>query len=110
MANKVLVTIGGEEYPLVADESAAYMQRVGAYVSDKMDEVIAGSRVGRFDAAILTALNIADELFKQQQSAEQLRVQIKTYLDEAGKAQSEVSELKREIFRLQQKLEKQSHA
>ena len=41
MANKVLVTIGGEEYPLVADESAAYMQRVGAYVSDKMDEVIA---------------------------------------------------------------------
>ena len=31
--------------------------------------------------------------------------QIKGYLDEAGKAQNQVSELKREVFRLQQKLE-----
>lgn len=105
MANRVVVTICGEEYTFVAEESAAYMQRVGSYVSDKMEEVLAGSRVGRTDAAVLTAANIADELFKAQTAAEQLRGQIKGYLDEAGKAQSEVSELKREVFRLQQKLE-----
>lgn len=45
------------------------------------------------------------ELFKAQAAAEQLRSQIKGYLDEAGKAQAEVSELKREVFRLQQKLD-----
>ena len=56
-------------------------------------------------AAVLTAANIADELFKAQAAAEQLRSQIKGYLDEASKAQSEVSELKREIFRLQQRLD-----
>ena len=39
-------------------------------------------------------------------AAEQLRSQIKGYLDQASKAQAEVSELKREIFRLQQKLDK----
>ena len=55
-----------------------------------------------------SAANIADELFKAQAAAEQLRSQIKGYLDEAGKAQSEVSELKREVFRLQQKLENKS--
>ena len=51
------------------------------------------------------APRLTDELFKSQAAAEQLRSQIKGYLDEASKAQAEVSELKREIFRLQQRLD-----
>lgn len=108
MANRVVVNICGEEYTFIAEESASYMQRVGAYVGDKMQEVLSGTKVGRTDAAVLTAANIADELFKAQAAAEQLRGQIKGYLDEASKAQSEVSELKREIFRLQQRLDHQN--
>ena len=104
MANRVVVNICGEEYTFVAEESASYMQKVGSYVSEKMDEVLNGAKVGRSDAAILT-----DELFKAQAAAEQLRSQIKGYLDEAGKAQAEVSELKREVFRLQQKLDQKNH-
>ena len=97
MANRVVVNICGEEYTFIAEESASYMQRVGAYVDEKMQEVLSGTKVGRTDAAVLTAANIADELFKAQSAAEQLRSQIKGYLDEASKAQSEVSE--REEFR-----------
>ena len=67
--------------------------------------MLSGAKVGRTDAAVLTAANITDELFRTQAVAEQLRVQIKEYLDQASKAQSEVSELKREVFRLQQRLE-----
>ena len=109
MANRVVVNICGEEYTFVAEESASYMQKVGSYVSEKMDEVLNGAKVGRSDAAILTAANITDELFKAQAAAEQLRSQIKGYLDEAGKSQAEVSELKREVFRLQQKLDQKNH-
>ena len=105
MANRVTVTICGEEYTFVAEESAAYMQKVGTYVGDKMNEVLTSAKVGRTDAAVLTAANIADELFKAQEANQQLRSQIKGYLDEAGRAQAEVSELKREIFRMQQKLD-----
>ena len=105
MANHVVVTICGEDYTFVAEESAAYMQKVGSYVNDKMTEILDTAKVGRVDAAVLTAVNLADELFKAQTAAEQLRSQIKGYLDEAGKAQNQVSELKREVFRLQQKLE-----
>ena len=105
MANRVVVTICGEDYTFVAEESTSYMQKVGAYVGDKMNEILNTAKVGRTDAAVLTAANIADELFKSQAAAEQLRSQIKGYLDEAGKAQAEVSELKREVFRLQQKLD-----
>lgn len=109
MANRVVVTICGEDYTFVAEESTSYMQKVGAYVGDKMTEILNGAKVGRTDAAVLTAANIADELFKAQAASEQLRSQIKGYLDEAGKAQAEVSELKREIFRLQQKLDGRNH-
>ena len=109
MENRVVVSICGEDYTFVAEEAPSYMQRVGSYVSEKMEAVLSGARVGRTDAAVLTAANIADELFKAQSAAEQLRSQIKGYLDEAGKAQAEVSELKREIFRLQQKLDGRNH-
>ena len=81
------------------------MQKVGSYVSDKMTDVMNAAKVGRTDAAVLTAVNLTDELFKAQTAAEQLRGQIKGYLDEASKAQAEVSELKREVFRLQQRLD-----
>ena len=106
MANRIVLNICGEEYTFVAEEAPSSMQKVGAYVNQKMNEVLDGAHVGRTDAAILTAANITDELFKEQASAEQLRSQIKQYLDEAGKAQAEASELRREVFRLQQKLEK----
>lgn len=108
MENRVVVTISGEDYTFVAEESPAYMQKVGAYVDGKMQGILAGAHVGGTAAAVLTAVNIADELFKEQSASAELRSQIKRYLDEAGKAQSEVSELKREVFRLQQRLDNRS--
>lgn len=105
MNNRVTMTICGDDYNFVADESPEYMEKVGAYVGKKMDELLTGAKVGRTDAAVLTAVNIADELFKSYDAAEKLRAQIKGYVDEASRAQAEASELKREVFRLQQKLE-----
>ena len=105
MENRIVVTICDQEYTLVAEESASYMQKVGSYVSEMMEEILATARVGRTDAAVLTAVNLADELFKEQSASEALRVQIQQALSEAGQAQNEVSELKREVFRLQQRLD-----
>ena len=106
MENRITVTICGEEYTFTADESPAYMQKVAAMVDGRMSEILANTHVSRADAAILAAMNIADEYCKNQSSGENLRAQLKGYLDEAGKAKAEVSELKREIFRLQQQLAK----
>ena len=105
MDHRVTVTICGNEYTFVAEEDSTYVEKVAAYVDRKMTETLEATKAGQTDAAVLTAANIADELFKAQAAAEQLRGQIKGYLDEAGKAQAEVSELKREVFRLQQKLD-----
>ncbi len=102
MANRITVSICGEDYTLVAEESTAYMEQVAALVDKRMKEVISGVKVGRNDAAVLAAVNLADELLKNEQSAENLRRQVKSYLDEAAQAKSEVSDLKRQLFRAQQ--------
>lgn len=102
MANRVTMNICGEDYTLVAEESAVYMEKVGTMVNDKMTELMESARVGRTDAAVLAAVNIADELFKAQDAAENLRRQLKVYLDEATQAKNEASELKRQLFKAQQ--------
>ncbi|MBE7004118.1 MAG: cell division protein ZapA [Ruminococcaceae bacterium] len=108
MENHVTVSICGEEYTLVAEEAPSYMQKVGKYVDAKLSELINTAKVGRSDAAVLTAVNIADEYFKEHEAAEKLRVQLKQYLDEANQAKNEVSALKRELVQLQnQKSKKQ---
>ena len=101
MANRVTMNICGEEYTLVADESSAYMAKVGALVDQRMSELMEAAHMGRSDAAVLAAVNIADELYKAQESAENLRRQLKTYLDEASQAKAEISELKRQLFKQQ---------
>lgn len=106
MGNKITVSICGEEYTFTAEESSSYMQKVAALVDAKMEEILSASHYSMMDAAILSAVNIADEYLKLQGSGENLRSQLKSYLDEANAAKAEVSELKREVFRLQQEITK----
>lgn len=106
MENRITVNIAGTDYTLMAEESPSYMQKVAAYVSEKMGVIMESGKISRMDAAVLAAANIADELYKEQSISENLRNQLKDYLDEANKAKSEASECRRELFKLQQKLEK----
>ena len=106
MENRITVSICGTEYTFTAEESPSYMQKVAAIVDDKMSAVLSHGRISRIDAAVLAAANLADALLKEQSSSENLRSQLKGYLDEANKAKAEASECRRELFKLQQKLEK----
>ena len=90
MENRITVSICDEEYTFVAEEAPSYMQKVGSYVNDKMSQ-------------LLDSAKVTDELFKEREAGDALRRQVKQYLDEAAQAKNEVSELKREIFKLQQK-------
>lgn len=103
MSNRITVTISGTEYTLMSEESPSYMQKVAMLVDEKMTDIMASGRVSRMDAAVLAAANLADELLKQQAAAENLRRQLKGYLDDAGKAKAELGECKRQLMKLQQK-------
>ena len=53
MENCIKVTICGEEYTLMAEESPSYMQKVAALVDTRMNTIMASGRFSRLDAAIL---------------------------------------------------------
>ena len=97
MANRVTMTICGTEYTLVAEEEAAYMEKIGNMVDAEMRSLMDGTHMSRDAAAVLAAVNLADQLTKAQDGAENLRRQVKTYLDEASQAKSEAAELRRKL-------------
>ena len=101
MKNRVTVTIAGHEYTLVATEEEGYVEKVAQHVDAQMKQVLSGARVSLVVGAVLTAANIADEYIKEVEASENLRRQLKEYLEEATKLKMELSEAKREIFKLQ---------
>lgn len=103
MKNKVTVTIAGQDYTLIADQDAAAVEKIAAHVDGKVREVMASGRLSLADSAILASMNIAEEYFKEVEASENLRRQLKEYLEEGAKVKQELSEAKREIFRLQNK-------
>lgn len=103
MKNKVTVTIADQQYTLIADQDAAAVERIAAHVDARVSEVMNGSHLSLADGAVLAAMNIAEEYFKEQEASENLRRQLKEYLEEGAKVKQELSEAKREIFRLQNK-------
>ena len=103
MQNRVTVTVGGLKYTLLTTEGEDYVHRVAAYVNEKLKETVRAGGISQMDSAILTAINIADDRFKEQEASENLRRQIKELLEESSRLKMELSEAKREVFKLQQK-------
>ena len=103
MKNKIVVSIGGRDYTMVASEDEGYVRRCAELVNKQLTEVSGGGKLSQADAAVLAAMNVADMLLKEQEASENLRRQIKDLLEENAKLKNELSESKREIFKLQQK-------
>ncbi len=71
--NKVTVNIYNEEYTVRGNENPEYMQMLGSYVDRRMRMI--GQRnhnLSTNKVAVLTALNLADELNKLQEDYDQL--------------------------------------
>ena len=100
MKNKVVVTISDWDYTMVAVEDENYVRKCAAHVDQQLRE-IANSRISQADAAVLAAMNSAVQYFRAQDAAENLRRQIKANLEEVNQLKMELSEAKREIFKLQ---------
>ncbi len=91
--------IAGEEYRIVSDESAEYMQNLARELDVKITSITKASRVSTTQAAVLVALQYADDAQKNSGSADTLRSQLKEYLEDAAQAKSERDFYKRELER-----------
>ncbi len=103
MKNKVTVTIYDHDYTLVATEDESYIRQVAAYLDGQLREVMASGRLSHADGAVLTAMNVSDRLFQEQHASENLRRQLKEEVDLSARLKMELSEARREIFKLENK-------
>ncbi len=76
------VEIFGERYTLRGTDSPDYLRRVAEYVDGKFQEVAKGSpALVSAKVAVLASLNIADELFKQNEAVRRQEDELLTRID-----------------------------
>jgi cell division protein ZapA len=77
MSKSTVVEILGQEYRVKGDSDVERIEMVGRYVDQKMRSLTKGTSLGSSTkVAILTALNIADELYEERQRAAELLRQV----------------------------------
>lgn len=77
--NDVQVIINGKVYTLSGSESEAYLQKVASYINSKFNEFEKLDSYRKLNSdyqGILLALNIADDLFKEQEKNQRLETSI----------------------------------
>lgn len=100
------VIIGGKVYTLSGYEGEEYLQRVAAYINNKINEFNAMEELRRFPSdmkATLLELNIADDYFKAKAQVEKLEQEIE-------QKDKEIYDLKHDLISNQIKAESDEQA
>lgn len=104
--NKLIVRINGHEYTMVGNESKDYLIKVADYVDEQMQVIIkANPKLSTTMAAVLTSLNIADELFKCSYELDEVNSKYKKPLQDLDDANTTVSDLRTSIDSKESKIE-----
>ena len=103
---KVKLVVGGAEYTLITDDDVKYVQELGKEVDNALEKIMKeNKRISTTQAAILLALNYADLYKKASAGADNLRSQIKDYLDDAASAKGKADLARHETEKLKKELD-----
>lgn len=104
--SKVRLNICGSSYVVNTSESEDHMKNLADRLNLDMNELMASSNsVSITTAAVMTALNYRDELEKASGSADNMRRQIKDYLEDAASAKMAAEEARRENASLKRRVD-----
>ena len=104
--NRIKLNICGSECVISSDDSESYIRSIGDEVEKAMEEILTkNERVSITMAAIITSLSFCDDSHKAAGGADNLRSQIKDYLEDSSRARTESEEAKREIERMRHEIQ-----
>ena len=108
MENKrVEVKINNVEYLLVTNEPEEYVQRVALLVNKRMGQIQEGNKqLSTAMTAVLAAINIADDLLKNESVLDNIREELRRYIDEAKTKGEALEEKKLEVETLKEDMHK----
>ncbi|WP_294491561.1 cell division protein ZapA [uncultured Ruminococcus sp.] len=100
------VFIMGKEYNLTSEDNKDYTEKLAEALDKRIRSMRARfSSLSVTDCAVLTALDCMDELGQQNRNIDNIRTQIKDYVDDAGRARNQAAAAQREIKILQERIE-----
>lgn len=103
--NRVHVKIGGASYTIVTEDDPEYVENLAEQINGEIRSICnANPSLSMTQAAVLVALDQADACKKASASGDNLRVQIKDYLEESARARMEVEVARREVERLNREI------
>lgn len=73
---RTTVKIAGKEYTITSYDDEAYVQRVAAYVDRRMEELNAAAKLPSAQLAVLTAINVTDDMLKAHDEIRRLRAEL----------------------------------
>lgn len=108
--NRVIVKIYGQTYTITGDASAQDIRALAKFVDDKMHRIGGNARKGpAVSVAVLTALNIAEELQGSLKKNSMLKQEVKRLSGEVAKYHRELDNYQRLWEEMQSGFNKQKH-
>ena len=102
---KVRLQIAGSNYVISTTDSESYVHELAERLDKDMKDILESAPSASVtQAAVLAALDYLDELQKSTGSVDNMRRQIKDYLEDASRARMEVDVARREIERLNREI------
>lgn len=96
--NHVRLKVCNNDIVINSEDSEQYIQDVAAEVEMRINSLKAqNSAISVTMAAIFSAMEYCDEATKANDSADNLRIQIKEYLEDAESARAELTEARKQI-------------
>ena len=106
MKNVVKVQLAGRSYNLTSTETPDYTIRLSRELNKRLDMIMSQSEsLSSLDAALLCAMDCLDELTKANRNVENIRSQIKDYVDDASQARLAAEEANKELRVLRAKVD-----
>lgn len=104
--NKVKLAICGSDFYITTEDDVDYAASLGDELDQKITKIVKeNERVSMTQASVLVALDYADAFKKAEASADNLRAQIRDYLEDSARARMEVEVARREIERLNREMQ-----
>jgi cell division protein ZapA (FtsZ GTPase activity inhibitor) len=101
--NQVKVSIARKDYILQTTEEERYVVELAKILDKKIRDIMGNDRaLPLTTACILAGMDILDEKAKALGESDNLRFQIKKYIDEATKAEARAEELQKKMEKLEQ--------
>lgn len=102
MRKRMELKIAGQSYFVFCDENEEHMKKIESIVDEQVTKIRKNTAIPTVQAVIMAACNIADESIRSSETADNLRMQMKNYLEEASSLRAQLNEAKRELNRLKQ--------